>query len=243
MSSRGRRNQKVSAAYERLVEAGVFTTEFEHAAVQRELFFRVMSVEVERLADRSDAAILEVGCGAGAWIEELSRIASGRIPSVRWFGFDLTPAMVSVAAQRLSGVVDGVVLAAGDVLDADSYNLRPGGRYELIYAYDVVQQLPRRDQSEAIETLLWHVAPGGTLVIFDHEAHSVYGVLMDARKRLSRLGVPLVPSYYLTVRYPRLERIRRFLARRDGIEAQIVTASDRRKRALIVRLTPQEMQQ
>ena len=99
----------------------------------------------------------------------------------------------------------------------------------------MVQQLPRGDQLGVIETFLRHLAPGGSLVVFDHEAHSLYGFLMGTGKKLTRLGLPVLPSYYLTARYPKLARIRSTLSKRPGMEATIIPASNRRKRALVVR--------
>lgn len=77
-------------------------------------------------------------------------------------------------------------------------------------------------------------------MIFDHDAHSLYGFLMAAAKKITRLGIPLLPSYYLAARYPKLAQIRASLAARPGFEATIVPAADRRKRALIVNVLPDE---
>jgi hypothetical protein len=100
--------------------------------------------------------------------------------------------MIRIAEKRLSKQPNRVILGVGDVLDDDAYSLHPGGTYELVYSYDVVQQLPRTEQVEAVETLLRHVAPGSRLVIFDHDAHSLYGFLMAAAKKITRLGIPLL---------------------------------------------------
>ena len=235
---RNRRNARIETTYEELADTGVITEDFQHGKLERELFANVMGIELGRLASDRNPAILEAGCGAGAWIETLNALALGRLETARWYGFDLTPGMVRLAEQRLARMSDTVSFSVGDVLDDDAYLRHPGGNYDLLYAYDVVQQLARSDQMEAVETLLRHVAPGGTLVVFDHDADSLYGILMAVAKRLTRLGLPVLPAYYLTARYPKLGRVRASLAARPGVEATIVYAADRRKRALIVRVSP-----
>jgi SAM-dependent methyltransferase len=235
-SPRNLHNEKIGATYTALADTNVLTDTFQHGAIQRELFAQVMTVELERLAGRDSPAVLDAGCGTGAWIETLRALASTRLPAVTLYGFDLTPAMIDIAEKRLSATSESVHLSVGDVLDDEAYSLRPGGRYDLIYAYDVVQQLPRGDQVRVIETFLRHLSPGGSLVVFDHEAHSVYGVLMGTGKKLTRLGLPVLPSYYLTARYPKLARIENALSKRPGTEATIIPASNRRKRALVVRV-------
>jgi SAM-dependent methyltransferase len=235
-SRRNRRNARIESTYEDLANTGVITEDFQHGKLERELFAKVMAIEIRRLASDGNPAILEAGCGAGAWIETLHGLALERLVTARWYGFDLTPGMVRLAEQRLAIMSDSVSFSVGDVLDDDAYLHHPGGNYDLLYAYDVVQQLARTDQMEAVETLLRHVAPGGTLVVFDHDADSLYGVLMAVAKRLTRLGLPVLPAYYLTARYPKLARIRASLAGRPGVDATIVYAADRRKRALVVRV-------
>lgn len=239
-SRRQERNEQVRATYEKLAQTGVITDEFEHGGMQIGLFVLVMEDELRRMAVRENPAILDAGCGGGAWIETLSVLADARLPHASWYGFDLAPAMIRVAEKRLSDKLDRIRLGIGDVLDDTAYDLRHGGTYELVYAYDVVQQLPRTEQAAAVETLLRHVAPGGSLVVFDHDAHSLYGFLMAAAKKLTRLGIPLLPSYYTAARYPKLAQIRASLAARPRLEATIVRAADRRKRALIVHVLPDE---
>ncbi|MHB8959977.1 MAG: class I SAM-dependent methyltransferase [Candidatus Limnocylindrales bacterium] len=181
-----------------------------------------------------DASVLEAGCGTGVWLEELARLAEP-LGGTRLHGFDLSADMAGAASVRLGRAGVSASVWQGDVLDDAAYGDEAGALHELVFAYDVVQQLPSDVQAEAVSTMLRHVAPGGHLVVFDHDRRSRYGRVMGAKKWLRRyLGVPLVPRFYIHARYPELERIRRDLER-EGHTATVVVEPEARKRALVVR--------
>ncbi len=180
------------------------------------------------------ASVLEAGCGTGVWLEQVARLAAP-LGGARLQGFDLSADMAGAAAVRLERAGVSASVWQGDVLDDAAYGDGPAGLHDLLFAYDVVQQLPADVQAEAVSTMLRHVAPGGHLVVFDHDRRSRYGRVMGAKKWLRRyLGVPLVPRFYIHARYPELERIRRGLER-DGHSATVVVEREARKRALVVR--------
>lgn len=223
-----RRTENVATTYERLIEEGTFTDHFAHHDSQRTFFASVVGPCLDRLGD--GAAVLEAGCGTGVWLEAVADLLGERAGSVSFFGFDLTPGMVELTQRRLGSRASVWV---GDVLAKDSYRAGGRGDYDLVFAFDVVQQLPRESQSAALEAMLAHVAPEGTLVVFDHDAQSSYGRTMAIRKRLTGWGIPLLPSFYRVARYPFLGKLARDLAASHEVDVTVPIAPDRRKRALV----------
>ena len=145
----------------------------------------------------------------GQWLEFVIDILSGlKSLAVQGYGFDLTPEMVELARIRLSGrsTCSSADLRQGDILGDSAYIFDNGPpTFDLVIAYDVIQQLPRELQTEACRATLRHLAPGGIAIVFDHERASFYGVMMGAKKLATRyLSIPLVPAFYCNARYPML---------------------------------------
>lgn len=152
------------------------------------------------------------------------------------YGFDLTPDMVEVARRRLGDRIPQENLHQGDVLSDSAYEFDGApGSYQLIYAFDVVQQLPRSRQLEAVRAMLKHLDEGGCAVVFDHDRWSPYGLRMGLRKLVTKyLRVPLVPRYYCNARYPALSRFASRLAASGAYSTDVRVAPDGKKRALLV---------
>src|SRR3546814_4566642 len=106
--------------------------------------------------------------------------------------------MVEVAQEKLRGLAAPGDLRRGDLLEPQSYAFdAAGGGFDLIFTYDVVQQLPRARQAEACHGMAAALAPGGVALIFDHEADSRFGRRLALRKPLTRYcGLRLVTRYY-----------------------------------------------
>ena len=224
-------------AFGSLVGLGIYSVEFEHAPQATQFFSDCIADAVAAIAPSRVVSVLDCGCGTGAWLDLVHRMLDLRDQIRRqYFGFDLTPEMVEVARTRLLDRVPPKNIQEGDVLDDASYDFGEANRrFDLIYAYDLVQQLPRREQTAACEAMVKRLAAGGTLVIFDHDRWSRHGLVMGAKKFLTRYaGIGLVPRYYCNAAYPALLRICRRLQER-GFDASIRPASDGKKRALIVR--------
>ncbi|TVR80155.1 MAG: class I SAM-dependent methyltransferase [Rhodospirillales bacterium] len=230
-------HQVQRAEFGRLVNAGEFTPAFSHSDANQRFVAACIDEVLPRFAGRDRISVIDCGCGTGAWMEFLAdRIGDGTGIAVDLFGFDLTPEMVAVAHQRWQGRERQPHLAEGNILDEHSYaQFRPtGGGFDIVFAYDVVQQLPRRQQWTAVETLLRHVAPGGVMMVFDHDCWSRYGIKMALKKAVTwYLRIPLVPRYYCNARYPPLNV---FVAKmkRQSVGAQRQAANSTPKCAFIV---------
>ena len=221
--------------YHGLIGQGVYTHSSEHGQPDRQFFAEVLTPFFDGLPAQP-VAILECGCGSGEWLDEAGRMAdSSRATSVELAGFDLTPGLVDLARERLRDRVTGEQLLVGDVVDPAVY-ARLGRSFDLVFAFDVVQQLPRKEQVHAVERMLLAVGPGGTLVVFDHERHSEYGRRMGMKKWVTRhLRIPLVPRWYIHAAYPPLDRFAASMAERQDLAIEMATSPSWPRRALIVR--------
>ena len=230
-------NDQQRQAFGSLVRSGVYSTEFEHSPEAVKFVAECIENAVSGMAPSQILRVLECGCGTGVWLDQVrSRLEFRGNAGAQYYGFDLTPEMVDLARKRLGHHVPAQNLHEGDVLDSQSYAF--GGtrqRFDLIFAYDLIQQLRRQDQMPACEVMLGRLNPGGVLVIFDHDRRSLHGVVMGAKKLLTKYaGIELVPRFYCNAAYPPLLRMCRQL-RAKGLEASIRLAPDARKRALIIR--------
>lgn len=225
-------------AFDELVARGACSGEFEHAP-PAQAFFRECVGRVARGLDASRGlSVLDCGCGTGVWLDFLARTLFASPPApVRYYGFDVSAGMIGIARRKLAGRVPSDHLRQGDILEDAAYAFGDLHQaFDLIYAYDVVQQLPRRRQLDASRAMLRHLVPGGAVVVFDHERNSAYGRWMGLKKLLTRrLRLGLVPQFYCNARYPALAAIGRRLEVPGALIAEITRARDFDKRALILR--------
>lgn len=226
-------------AFGQLVEDGTWGDEFDHPP-QMKAFFTSVIEEALSLVDvsgTSPSTALDAGCGNGAWLDCFAdTFVAGSRAGMRLFGFDITPEMVDAAGRRLSGKPGEAQLRPGDALAPDSFRFGDQDTFDLVYSFDVIQQLPRRRQMEGVETMLASVRPGGVLVIFDHDSQSAYGRKMGFKKFVTaRFGIELVPKYYCNAQYPPLGRFASALDKRANLNATIrLQPDDGPKQALLV---------
>lgn len=225
-------------AFGGLVQSGAISADFRHApgkvAFVKDCVIQALSAAH---AERS-VSILDCGCGTGVWLECMreTRIAANQDDD-RFFGFDLTPEMIGLAKKRLALNVPADHLQVGDVLRDESYCFTQSEQtYDLVFAYDIVQQLPRNLQMKVCTTLLSHLAPKGVVLIFDHDCRSYYGRVMGFKKFVTRyLKINLVPPFYTNARYPALAQIARRIQSDGPYKTEIRVSPEGNKRALIVR--------
>ena len=223
-------------SFDQLVEDGVYSQDFEHAPDAKAFVSAVLAAVMPRLVPGRPLTLLDCGCGTGAWLAFLAAaLREAGFTEIRCCGFDLSGKMVEVARRKLAGLAEPQDLHAGNLLEETCYDfagLTAG--VDLLFTYDVVQQLPRRQQYRACEIMANHLAPGGLALIFDNDSHSKFGRRMALRKFLTRYcGLSLVPRYYCNAAYPPLERFRRRLAAASW-DAAVHVRPDQVKRALVV---------
>lgn len=222
-------------AFNALVSDGTYSPAFDHPERAKKFVDLVMSQIGGRLEQKSRMRVLDCGCGTGAWLRHLDARLSW-CPDRRMMGFDLSEGMVKVAKQNAPTSNGTMEFHVGDILDPLSFVFQgSGNKFELIFVYDVIQQLPRRRQIDACRMVIAHLAPGGVALIFDHDCKSVYGRKMGVKKALRRyLGIPLVPSYYCNAHYPDLANLKRVLNDMRGVRADVVSIHGFVKRAVVV---------
>lgn len=229
--------QRIS--FNRLVDDGTYSADFDHPAAMKQFVATVLQERLLPALEHSRIRLLDCGCGTGAWLRFQRTILQQAGYEVRAMGFDLSERMVRVAQEALDGTVKNTDLRQADLLSPAAFAFDGcDDGFDVIFAYDVIQQLPPARQSEACRHIASRLASGGIAVIFDHDSDSLYGRSMHRKKLLRRyLGLPLVPAYYCNARYPALARIGQTLNQAEGWHAEIVAAPDGRKRALIIRRT------
>lgn len=225
---------KQSRTFDALVEQGEYSDDFDHAPEAKAFVGDVVTDVFRRWVPSQTLTILDCGCGTGAWLDFLqSQFREAGISDVRLCGFDLSTKMVEVARRKMVKLAQPDDLRSGNVLEASSYEVGPG-HFDLVFAYDVIQQLPRREQYAACELMLSRLNPRGAAIIFDNDRQSPFGRRMGVRKFLTRYcGLRLVPRYYCNAAYPPLERFRQRLIANTW-EARIRIRPDQIKRALVV---------
>lgn len=225
------------ASFDSLVDSGIYSTEFDHPPAAKAFVGAVLQEMAPRLRKPAPLKVLDCGCGTGAWLAFIhAQLSDAGYRAQRLCGFDLSERMVAVAHEKLGGLAEKPDIRPGNVLEPESYAFAGlEGGFDLIFTYDVVQQLPRARQIDACFTIAGALSPNGIALIFDNDAETRFGRRMAVRKFLTRyLGLRLVPRYYCNAAYPPLEKFRQRLAGRTSLNAEIVVRADGVKRALVV---------
>lgn len=229
--------RKQGQSFDSLVSKGVYSQSFDHAPDHKAFVRDVLVLVTSRLPSKKPLTLLDCGCGTGSWLAFVHDVlAEQGITDVRCMGFDLSGNMVQVARERVRRIASSEDIKQGDVLDVASYQFAGlAGGVDLLFSYDVVQQLPRRQQYAACQRMAERLAPGGLALIFDNDSKSPFGRRMAKRKFVTRyFGLPLVPRYYCNAAYPPLQLFRNRLNDNDAYQAEIQVRSDEKKWALIV---------
>ena len=107
--------------------------------------------------------VLELGCGTGRNIV----LAARRYPAARFFGLDISAAMLETAAGSLAreAIADRTKLAQGDATDFDALTLFGRERFDRVFISYALSMIPGWEKT--IELALQSLAPGGALHIVD----------------------------------------------------------------------------
>lgn len=224
-------------AFAKLVDQGVYSEEFKHSSDAETFFIKTIVKATENINSKDDIHVLDVGCGTGVWLRTL--IESEVLKSYRlknYYGFDLTEKMIDVAKLKFSDVKDSYEFIVGDVLSDNTYQSFSNSKgFDLIYCYDVIQQLPKKLKMRGIETIINNLREGGVAIIFDHDHSSKYGKSMAFKKFVTKyLKYPLVPRYYCNANYPDLTKIKQNLCKSSELTAKLIKDDLDKKYALIV---------
>lgn len=139
---------------------------------RRELYLDVLahSLGGERLGD-----VLDVGCGAGAFVRELARVAA------RVSGVDMDPQMLRAAREH--GVGRTLLARAAEIPFADA-------SFDLVCAFDVLEHLD--DDGAALRETLRLLRPRGRLMVSVPAYPALYSDndrVSQHRRRYTRSGL------------------------------------------------------
>jgi SAM-dependent methyltransferase len=126
------------------------------AAIDPERVFGLAALYGE-VAPGPDIDVLDLGCGAGAQLERLAGLTTGRV-----IGTDLSQSGCARAAERTARFGERCRVIRADFLDLDADAL---GRFDLIYHVGVLYVTPPEVQQRILALIAACLKPGGVAVI------------------------------------------------------------------------------
>ena len=118
---------------------------------------------IEALGPPVGGAVLEIGCGTGRNLIRAAR----RWPQARYYGFDISPAMLQRArrAVKRAGLDDRITLAAADAGAFDAREVFGRAAFDRVFVSYSLSMIPqwRATLARGCDAL----APGGALLIAD----------------------------------------------------------------------------
>ena len=109
-----------------------------------------------------DAEILELGCGAGRVALGLARLGRGKITAT-----DFAPPMVETAREVCARERDGIRFA---VADASALEFSDAAFDAVVFAFNGLQMIPRRERRErALREIFRVLRPGGVFIFTGHD--------------------------------------------------------------------------
>jgi S-adenosylmethionine-diacylgycerolhomoserine-N-methlytransferase len=118
---------------------------------------------IERLRPAAGESVLEIGCGTARNLV----VAARRYPQARFFGIDLSSAMLATAARKIerTDLAPRIHVARADATDFDPGRLFGVPEFSRIFLSYSLSMIDER--RIVIESALSRLAPGGELHIID----------------------------------------------------------------------------
>lgn len=135
-----------ASEYDRLLEESIRSSGESHAYFQEYKVERLLRLGIEE-----SQPILDFGCGVGALTEHLAQRFS------RVEGYDPSAKSLEVARARVPGVTFH-----------ESQESLPNAGYRAVVLSGVLHHVPKRDREAVLTSVRQKLAPGGRLVIFEH---------------------------------------------------------------------------
>ncbi|MEM8811325.1 MAG: class I SAM-dependent methyltransferase [Pseudomonadota bacterium] len=118
---------------------------------------------IAELAPPAGGSVLEVGCGTGRNLIA----AAKRYPDTRFYGLDISPAMLETARASISraGLSDRIQLTEADATNFDVNTVFGSDRFDRVFFSYSLSMIPPWEA--ALTHAAHHVAPGGRLHVVD----------------------------------------------------------------------------
>lgn len=112
--------------------------------------------------------VLDAGCGSGVLIKVLfQNVKSQKLSGIRFYGFDLTPAMLNLFKEWIEIVKsDNITLKKADVLKLDDQLPDDWNNYDLIVSSAMLEYVPKSKVNKALCNLKSRLKTGGTFCLF-----------------------------------------------------------------------------
>lgn len=124
---------------------------------------------VENLAGLADRpSVLDVGCGAGTFLELFSRTFLG----ATCVGVDVSSKQIEVA--RGNPHHQGLTFVEGDITQLERLCGRVQKQYDLVITRYVISNLGQQKIGQAVDSSMERVKPGGWVVFQEVSAHQTY---------------------------------------------------------------------
>lgn len=151
-----------TASHARLMD-GVYRYQRHIYDVTRKFYLLGRDRMIDELAPPPGSAVLEIGCGTGRNLIAAAR----RHPGARFFGFDISEAMLETARANIerAGLTDRITLAQGDATRFDPQALFGVARFERVFFSYTLSMIP--DWRAALGAAFGVISPGGRLHVVD----------------------------------------------------------------------------
>lgn len=140
------------SAIDSLVERGIYNEQFTHSPFAQSFVREILC----KLINNNTRRVLECGCGTGFWLRYISTM----YPHLDLYGFDLNMKIL-IIAERVLKENKKIFLKEGDILSEASFVFSDIKEFDIIFCYDVIQQLSEKDYFIAIRNILSHLSAGG----------------------------------------------------------------------------------
>ena len=123
---------------------------------------------LDELAPPPGGRVLEIACGTGRNLIA----AAHRYPGARFYGFDVSTAMLDTARQKVSkaGRSDSIYIAHGDATDFSPERLFGVTAFDRVFISYALSMIPA--WRAALQQALDALAPGGRLLVVDFGTQS-----------------------------------------------------------------------
>lgn len=223
-------------------EKGTYGFSHFHSSKSRRFFLQILEHSLAGLwKTKETMRVLECGVGDGAWLETIMQERIWAPNEIA--GFDLTPELVEISRERFRRMPKSqnsvVFLKTGDITDDNAYYLSQKStakKFNLVFCYDVIQQLPDALRLIAVQRMVNWMADNGCAIVFDKHRWTIANLKMGIKKFITKFtGVKLVPKFYLQAHYPNMKQLAQLAEKKLNCRTLLIPDEKNKHFALILK--------